>query len=319
MGGGVPHFPAPQMPPLGALPHVQPPAAGGVPHFPSPTAGAPSLGRFPNAFPGGAFPGGFRGGPLSSNQGGLRGEPLAATRLTRFRGEPIASNAMRGGGAVRSNAYVYGGVRNTREAAVAGFSTRGAAVVGGYGAGGVYAARWNGAADPYYHRYGYYNVGNALLTRYPYGYAIYGATPYYAYYASPYYSLYGSSYGYGDGSSGDSSADYPTAPYSAGSTPDQGAAPKSNASTAELATPTDTRAYITIQAPEDAQIWFDDQPTTQTGKVRQFYSPPLTLDESYVIRAVWVQDGRTVESIRQVSVYPGDRITVDFTKPAKSP
>jgi uncharacterized protein (TIGR03000 family) len=78
-------------------------------------------------------------------------------------------------------------------------------------------------------------------------------------------------------------------------------------------------AHITIKTLADAEIWFDGTKMTETGPVRQFYSPPLKrgLDYSYEIRSRWRQDGRTITQTREVFVSAGSHITVDFTNPER--
>jgi uncharacterized protein (TIGR03000 family) len=80
---------------------------------------------------------------------------------------------------------------------------------------------------------------------------------------------------------------------------------------------TEPTAHITIKVPADAEVWFDGTKMTETGSVRQFYSPPLTrgLDYSYEIRSRWRQDGRTVTQSREVFVSAGSHINLDFTNP----
>jgi uncharacterized protein (TIGR03000 family) len=72
--------------------------------------------------------------------------------------------------------------------------------------------------------------------------------------------------------------------------------------------------HIEVRVPADADIWFDDAKTTQTGTVRQFVSPPLTpgYDYTYEIRARWTEEGRRVSHTRRVSVHAGERVRVTF-------
>ena len=76
-------------------------------------------------------------------------------------------------------------------------------------------------------------------------------------------------------------------------------------------------AHITIKAPAGAEIWFDDTKMTETGPVRQFYSPPLERgrDYSYQVRLRWQQEGRTLTQTHEVFVTAGSHITVDFARP----
>jgi uncharacterized protein (TIGR03000 family) len=76
-------------------------------------------------------------------------------------------------------------------------------------------------------------------------------------------------------------------------------------------------AVIRVVVPADAAVWFDDRPTTTTGPVRLFVSPPLAADQEYhyEIQARWFEDGKETRRAVRVRIYPGDRQTVDFLDP----
>ena len=136
---------------------------------------------------------------------------------------------------------------------------------------------------------------------YPYG-SGYSYAPSYYGYDSSYPSDY--SYGYAP----DYSLDYSAPAY--GYSDDRQPVP-----------PVDNRAYFRVLVPADAQLWFENQPTTETGSVRIFNSPPLQPGHSYTydVRAQWRQGSQTVTRHRQVEISPGDRISVDFRQPAAGP
>jgi len=72
-------------------------------------------------------------------------------------------------------------------------------------------------------------------------------------------------------------------------------------------------AAITVVVPTpDAQVWFDDSATAQRGMERTFHTPSLQQAGTYTIRAVWTENGRTVDRQRQIRVQPGQSVTVDF-------
>jgi uncharacterized protein (TIGR03000 family) len=78
----------------------------------------------------------------------------------------------------------------------------------------------------------------------------------------------------------------------------------------------DRTAKVVVTLPTaDAKVWFGKSPTTQTGKVREYQSPPLDADATYTyeIRAEWMSDGEPVTRTRTVRVRAGQRIPVDFT------
>lgn len=75
--------------------------------------------------------------------------------------------------------------------------------------------------------------------------------------------------------------------------------------------------YIEVAVPADAQVWLGPTPSDQAGPVRTFVSPPLEAgyDYSYTIRARWTENGIPVTRERKVPVRPGDRLSIDLTRP----
>ena len=76
----------------------------------------------------------------------------------------------------------------------------------------------------------------------------------------------------------------------------------------------DNTAQVIVNVPPDAKVWFDDKPTTSTGAVRQFDSPPLKPGTRYTydVKASWTENGREVTRTRQVEVSAGDHVNVQF-------
>jgi uncharacterized protein (TIGR03000 family) len=75
-------------------------------------------------------------------------------------------------------------------------------------------------------------------------------------------------------------------------------------------------ATIEVSVPADAKVWFDDNPTNQSGPQRTFESPPLTPGKTYeyVITAQWRgPDGKDVVRKQQVSVRANQGGGVEFT------
>jgi uncharacterized protein (TIGR03000 family) len=98
-------------------------------------------------------------------------------------------------------------------------------------------------------------------------------------------------------------------------------APSSSYTYGTQVTPaTDDTAFITVVVPADGQVWFNDSQTAQTGTMRSFQSPKLTPGHRYVyeVRAQWHENGQVVNQTRQVEVWAGARVNVDFTQPASS-
>jgi uncharacterized protein (TIGR03000 family) len=83
------------------------------------------------------------------------------------------------------------------------------------------------------------------------------------------------------------------------------------------AAPAADAAQVEVHVPPDAQVWFDGNPTTQTGELRTYVSPPLPADKPfhYDIRARWTDNGKVVDQTRSVEVRAGRRTTVDFMQP----
>jgi uncharacterized protein (TIGR03000 family) len=77
---------------------------------------------------------------------------------------------------------------------------------------------------------------------------------------------------------------------------------------------------IHMRVPENAQVWFDGRPTTRQGTERDFMSPPLSgaRDYTYRVRVQWMEGGRPVTEVRDVTVHAGDRIDLNFGRSTTS-
>jgi uncharacterized protein (TIGR03000 family) len=183
---------------------------------------------------------------------------------------------------------------------------------GHVGIGHVGVGHFGGSGYPGYghwdgHHYGYHHYWPhyGYFFSYPY---MYGTYPYS--YAYPY-----SDYLY-----------YPDMSSTTGNSADYGGYPD-NFSTVtppvvdyESATvPADIPAKVTVNVPVDAQLWFNGTPTTSTGAVRQFTSPPLTPSKrySYEVRASWKENGREITQMQKVGVTAGAHANVSFPNPSK--
>jgi uncharacterized protein (TIGR03000 family) len=170
-------------------------------------------------------------------------------------------------------------------------------------------------------RYG----GGYIGPRYVGGYRGYGAWRYGAY---PYrnFGLYGGFYAY-PYSYG--IYNYPTYNYTAPSVYMLGtsAAPPGTGSEIyssgyEPPVPVDYSAPVQVRVPSgDAQVWFDDVLTTQTGYLRSFNTPQLKpgVEYSYHVRARWTEDSKDIEQSRTVIIRAGQPAVIDFTRPATEP
>jgi uncharacterized protein (TIGR03000 family) len=70
-----------------------------------------------------------------------------------------------------------------------------------------------------------------------------------------------------------------------------------------------------IVSDANARIAIQGITTSSTGMVRRFESPMLEEGQNYVYTVMMTRDNQ-VSDTRQISVRPGDRISVDFTKAA---
>jgi uncharacterized protein (TIGR03000 family) len=66
-------------------------------------------------------------------------------------------------------------------------------------------------------------------------------------------------------------------------------------------------ATMMAHVPENAQVYFGDQPTRSTGMERTYVSPPLAPGKTYTytVRVDWVEDGKTVTQTHQFDLRPG--------------
>jgi uncharacterized protein (TIGR03000 family) len=130
---------------------------------------------------------------------------------------------------------------------------------GGFGVYGVYGGYGGYGYQPYYSGYGSYGYS-------PYN--VYGSTPYY---------------------------------YSESWVPYQGYSPVTPATTTyqsyypPQSDQTNNTAMVEVTCPPNAQLWFDNTATAQTGTNRHFATPPLSPGQTYTyeIRATWTQPDGT--------------------------
>ncbi len=176
---------------------------------------------------------------------------------------------------------------------------------GSHGGGGGYHGGYGGYHGGYYGHHGGYGygfgVGIYLGGAYPYGY--YGAPLAYPldYYPAP--------------------AVLPAAPIAVTAPPAVPAPlPPSVADPGAglLPQPRELTAHIAVRVHADAEVWFGQGKTRQTGEAREFVSPELTpgREYTYAIKARWAEGGKDVMQTREVVVSAGTRTTVDFTRPA---
>jgi uncharacterized protein (TIGR03000 family) len=149
---------------------------------------------------------------------------------------------------------------------------------------------------------------------YGYGYPGYGYG-YGGYRNGGYYSPSYSDWGYSSPSYGYPSAgSYPSTSFYYG--------PSSAPSRPTLSP---NQALLEVILPDaDAELFVQDQPMSQLGTQRSFYSPELTEGKTYTYTVVMRRDvnGRAVDETKKVDVRAGSRVVVDFTRipaPPKPP
>ncbi len=83
--------------------------------------------------------------------------------------------------------------------------------------------------------------------------------------------------------------------------------------------PPDNAAHLQLLVPQNAEVLFNGDTTTQTGPTREFVSPPLTPGKPYdytiVVRYPGT-DGKPVTDRRVIHVRANDWFRIDFTQPA---
>jgi len=185
--------------------------------------------------------------------------------------------------------------------------------LGGFGGG--YGNGWGGSS--FYGGRGYYgNYFGSPFYGSGYGSGYYGYSPYYygrGYYGPQSYGSYYQPY-YGGNYYGNYSNGYAPGYYSDSST----YAPSMNYRDSSYVDP--NAAAITVLVPDaNAQVWFDDAPTTQRGTERIFHTPALQQAGTYTIKARWNENGRAIDQTRTVQVQPGQPVTVDFRASSAQP
>jgi uncharacterized protein (TIGR03000 family) len=75
-----------------------------------------------------------------------------------------------------------------------------------------------------------------------------------------------------------------------------------------------TRAYIDVHVPANAQVLFDNSPTQQRGSERRFVTPQLDPNSHYTykVTAQWMENGQERRESRTVRLTPGQTSEVNF-------
>jgi uncharacterized protein (TIGR03000 family) len=127
---------------------------------------------------------------------------------------------------------------------------------------------------------------------------------------------------------------YILSPYYGGWIPGQFSwgAQQSSPTTGVLNLPRHERSVLTYTGPseyirlsvhvpdESAQVWIEGQPTEQTGTVREFVSPPVTIGQryTYTVRGSWTENSTPVSRTKTIPVEAGRVYMVDLTTSGES-
>jgi uncharacterized protein (TIGR03000 family) len=77
---------------------------------------------------------------------------------------------------------------------------------------------------------------------------------------------------------------------------------------------------VNLRVPRDAKVWFNGNPTNQTGRIRSFESSPVAVGPEYVyhIRIQWKEDGKDVTQTRQLNVQAGEVVNLTLDSPGEA-
>jgi uncharacterized protein (TIGR03000 family) len=223
---------------------------------------------------------------------------------------PGLSQAQRGGGGHGGGGHIGGGGGH-----FGGGGHYGGA--GGHfgGGGGHFPGSNGGYRGGMYHGGAHYDGHHYGYGRYRGYYGGYGYYPYYGLYGGgydPYY--YGtSSPTYDSGYSGTYGEVAPDFGYAANPSPSAAGVYQAFYPPSTAAAEPDTPAHLTVRAPADAQLWFNGTPSTGTGTVREFESPPLAAGKyTYDVQAHWTENGHDVFQTQRVEVSAGAQVILSF-------
>jgi uncharacterized protein (TIGR03000 family) len=180
---------------------------------------------------------------------------------------------------------------------------------GGFHGGGFHGGGFHGG----FHSFGFHDGFHRPF------YGGFGYYPYYSYGYYPSYNDYYPSYGTYDDSYLDLGSGSTYVPQS-GDPAGNGNGTIRIPSAAALAPvePSASPALLTVRVPADAEVLIDGNPTTSTGAVREYRSPPLKPGSAYTyeVRARWQENGHTVTQTHRVDVSAGAHAATTFPTPS---
>jgi uncharacterized protein (TIGR03000 family) len=100
----------------------------------------------------------------------------------------------------------------------------------------------------------------------------------------------------------------------------QSSSPSYTPSVALVVAPAQASAQIQLEVPASAKVWFNGQPTIQTGSSRTFVSPPLAtgFKYQYAVHIEWQDGVRKSERTQTISFNAGDRLNLDLATPQQT-
>ncbi len=78
---------------------------------------------------------------------------------------------------------------------------------------------------------------------------------------------------------------------------------------------------LVVRATPDAQLEIDGDKTRQTGEVRRFQSPPISVDReyTYTLLATWKQAGKELRAERKITFRGGQTVQLNLSTPDEPP
>jgi len=91
---------------------------------------------------------------------------------------------------------------------------------------------------------------------------------------------------------------------------------RSNAERLRAPKEAEVKAEITLHVPASARVWFDGEPTTQTGTKRVFTAPalPAGREYTYEVKVEWRHGKRKLHRSGHLAFRAGERVTLSFVK-----
>jgi len=88
----------------------------------------------------------------------------------------------------------------------------------------------------------------------------------------------------------------------------------------QTASVSSTQVALDIRVPSSAEVFVSGEKISGTGTMRTFTSDNLTAGQTYEykVKGKWTENGKPIERQRTVKAMPGQRTTVDLTRPSQT-